>query len=402
MRRLNASLVGCTLALLVLAITGITVPTRAASITLKVWTFWSTQWLQPTFDRFEKLHPGVKVQHEQLTWDNGLDKITTAIAAKNGPDVMELGSTWIPQFMSSKALAPIPVQDIASDMTGLGSVTRAGHTYAIPWFGTANVVYYNKELFDKAKITRVPRNWEELLRASQRIHALGKDVYGFSLKIGGRYTTWQKFLPFVWSNGGEVLNDDWTKPLVTTAPFVQALDFYKKLAASSLVGTQEEARQAFYLGKLGMIFDGSGLDLAKNAPDLKYGTFLLPPSGKPGTKSVVFSGADYLAVWSGSREQALAAELAKMLARGNVISSHVPALISFSRTDQKAHLAQHPDMQIFIEAMANATHPPMHPRWEDIATAISKAVEGVLLGQYPNATVALKDAEKAIIPMLKD
>lgn len=369
----------------------------ASAQELHVWTFWPTSYYEDVFAEFMAEHPGVRIVHEQLDWSNGLDKITVAIAARSGPDVIELGSTWMPQFMGANALAPIDVSEIADDMTGLEAVTREGLVYGIPWFGTANIIYYNKDLFAQAGITEIPKTWAELKEASEKIAALGADVYGYSIKIGGRFTTWQKFYPFVWSNGGRTLNDDWTRAMVTEEPFVEALAFYQELAESSLVGTQEEIRQAFMMGKVGMMMDGT-LNLDRDAPDLNWGVFLLPsPDGSP---SVMFAGADYLVVWSGSRQQELAGKLAVKMARGNVISRQVPSLISFSRSDQEAHLADHPEIAIFIEAMANATHPPMHPAWEQIATFVTEAVEGLLLGQFRTPLEALQYAEWEIESIL--
>lgn len=373
-----------------------TAPTASAS-EVNVWTFWPETYYEDTFSEFAAAHPGVKIVHEQLDWTNGLDKITVAIAARSGPDVIELGSTWMPQFMGANALAPIDVSSIEQDMTGLDSVTKGGNVFGIPWFGTANVIYYNKQLFKQAGVSEVPTTWSEFKAASEKIAALGDDIYGYAIKIGGRFTTWQKFYPFVWSNGGKTLNDDWTRALVTEQPFVDALAYYIDLAKSSIVGTQEELRQAFQLGKVGMMLDGT-LNLDADAPDLEWGTFLLPaPDGR---ESVAFSGADYLVVWSGSKVQDVAGELAVKMARGNLVSSQVPTLISFSRSDQEIHLAAHPEIGIFIEAMANATHPPLHPDWEEIATYVTEAVEGLLLGQFKTPREALEHAEWNIESLL--
>ena len=45
-----------------------------------LWQFWPTDVVRPILDRYEKEHPGVTVRLEQLTWQNGLEKITAAIA----------------------------------------------------------------------------------------------------------------------------------------------------------------------------------------------------------------------------------------------------------------------------------------------------------------------------------
>lgn len=386
----NAAMLATLMAVVLIVGGMLLAPVAKAAETVTVWTFWPESYYEEAFAEFEADNPGVEIVHEQLDWGNGLDKITVAIAARSGPDVIELGSTWMPQFMGSNALAPIDVSSIEDDVTGLDSVTKGGDVFGIPWFGTANVVYYNKGLFEQAGVSDVPTTWSELKDASEKIAALGDDTYGYSLKIGGRFTTWQKFYPFVWSNGGRTLNDDWTGSEVTDAPFVEALEFYGELAHSSLIGTQEEVRQAFELGKVGMALDGT-LDLDADAPDIEWGTFLLPaPEGKD---SVAFSGADYLVVWAGSEVQQLAGSLAVKMSQGNLISNEVPTLISFSRADQEAHIVNHPDIGIFIEAMANATHPPLHPDWEEIATYVTEAVEGFLLGQFGSAAEALEFAE---------
>ena len=67
-------------------------------------TFWQFMMDQPTSDavleQFRKENPDIQLEVVQLSWGNGKDKITTAFAAGNPPDVIELGNTWMPQFSS--------------------------------------------------------------------------------------------------------------------------------------------------------------------------------------------------------------------------------------------------------------------------------------------------------------
>ncbi|MBI3318320.1 MAG: extracellular solute-binding protein [Candidatus Omnitrophica bacterium] len=60
--------------------------------------------MRSLLDKFERQHPGIRVRFQQLSWDYGLDKIITSIAAGNAPDLCELGTDWVPQFSSTGVL----------------------------------------------------------------------------------------------------------------------------------------------------------------------------------------------------------------------------------------------------------------------------------------------------------
>lgn len=336
-----------------------------------------------------------------MTWDHGLDKITAAVSAGNAPDVVELGSTWMGQFVESNALTELDVSDVREEYTGWRGATVRGGIYGIPWFGSTNVVYYNVELMEKAGLDpeNPPETWSELKEASEAINELGPGTSGFSLKIGGKFTTWQKFLPLAWSNGGEVLSEDWEGAKLDSEAFLEALEFYNSLKSSSLVATQEEARQAFYLSRLGMIYDGLGLNIDEEAPDMEYVTSVLP---KPeGMESVGFSGADFLTVPAQSEHPELATELALEISQGNLISSRVNTLLPFYQDDLDALLEEHPELESFASVMENATSPPPHPKWVSIQEEITRAVEATLLGRG-SAESNLNQAQKKVDGILSE
>ena len=397
MKRLTASIL--VISLLVIGLSGMV----AAKTQLDVWTFWSKSWVEPAIENFEESHPDAEVTYQQLTWNNGLDKITAAFSAGNAPDVVELGSTWMGQFVESKALNKLDISDVRDEYTGWRGATVRGEVYGIPWFGSTNVVYYNVELMEEAGLDpeNPPDTWPELLEASKAINELGPGTSGFSLKIGGRFTTWQKFLPFAWSNGGRVLSEDWGSAMLDNTPFVEALKFYNSLKASSLVATQEEARQAFYLGRLGMIYDGPGLNIDKEAPDMEYVTSILPRPDKEGTESVGFSGADFLTVPVQTDHPELATEMALELSQGNYISSRVNTLLPFYQKDLDALLDEHPELESFARVMENATSPPPHPKWVSIQESITKAVEATLLGRG-NPESNLAEAQKTVNELIEE
>ena len=74
---------------------------------IKFWQFWSAEWMQPLIDKFEKENPDIQVSLERLTWSDGQNKIITAFAANQAPDVLEIGSTWVAGFSQDGGLKAI-------------------------------------------------------------------------------------------------------------------------------------------------------------------------------------------------------------------------------------------------------------------------------------------------------
>src|SRR5690349_8574650 len=56
---------------------------------------------------FETAHPGVKVRYEVQQWNGIQQKLTTALAGDNPPDVIEIGNTQTPAFASQGVLADL-------------------------------------------------------------------------------------------------------------------------------------------------------------------------------------------------------------------------------------------------------------------------------------------------------
>src|SRR5919106_413352 len=57
-------------------------------------------------DRFEALHPNITVRATKLEWPDALTRLTTAAASGSGPDVSQLGTTWVGSISSLGGLRP--------------------------------------------------------------------------------------------------------------------------------------------------------------------------------------------------------------------------------------------------------------------------------------------------------
>ena len=129
---------------------------------------------------FERRHPGIRVDLQQLPWTAAHEKLLTAFAGDALPDVVPLGNTWIAEFATLGALEPLDARIAAT--TGFAredffagawdSGVIDGHVYAVPWYVETRVPFYRKDLLAKAGITSLPQDWAQWETAMAAIKRL--------------------------------------------------------------------------------------------------------------------------------------------------------------------------------------------------------------------------------------
>ncbi len=359
-------------------------------VTLRLWQFWDVAVIEPLVRDFERAHPGVRVEVEQLTWKSGLEKIQAALVAGTQPDVCELGSTWVTRFAAEGVLAPLDsLYARRADRTIMWACTRwKGGVYGLPWVQGSRALFYNRELFRRAGLDpdRPPRTWSELLDAACRIDALDPAVHGFGQNLGERYVLYKKFMAFAWSNGGRILDDD-GRVALADEPVVEALEFYHRLGACSLQEKQEVLDAYFRTGRLGMQISGAWnlRNYREQAPGLDYGVALVPRPALDRGASVSFAGAEVLVVFARSPHRALAGELAAFLqdhARARILSLAVGSVFPATREVlADSAFASDPRVRVFVEQALTSRTPPAHPGWIEMEDVINRAVESALYGR---------------------
>src|SRR5690606_4296018 len=131
----------------------------AATGSLTVWAMGAEgEKLPELLKGFQEQNPDVTVEVTPVPWDSAHDKFTSAIAAGTAPDVAQVGSTWMAEFVGLNALESTP-EEVATDdyfPGALEAVTVDGTVYGVPWYVETRVVYYRKDLAEKAGITEPP------------------------------------------------------------------------------------------------------------------------------------------------------------------------------------------------------------------------------------------------------
>ncbi|MFD0867536.1 ABC transporter substrate-binding protein [Paenibacillus residui] len=155
-------------------------------------TFWTIS-LSPTFDdyingvikAFEEQNPGVKVEWQDIPFDNVEQRTLTAAASGQLADVLNLNTDYLKKLSALGAVANIDelLPDAKKDFfEGVWTSGQfEGVTYALPWYLSNSVILYNKDLLAKAGFDHPPATEEEAWEMSSAIKEV-TGFYGHSIK----------------------------------------------------------------------------------------------------------------------------------------------------------------------------------------------------------------------------
>ena len=137
-------------------------------------------------DAFMEEFPDVNVEVTAVPWDAAHERLVTAIAAGDVPDVSMIGTTWMGEFATMGGLAPTPESiDPAQFFEGAWNTTVVdGVSYGVPWYVETRLVYYRTDLAEEGGFNQAPASWEELTQLAQATVDGGAE-YGISLQPGG-------------------------------------------------------------------------------------------------------------------------------------------------------------------------------------------------------------------------
>jgi multiple sugar transport system substrate-binding protein len=213
---------------------------------------------------FEDANPSIRVTLAKVAEkEDHLARLTTSFAAGRSPDIFLVNFREYTQFVSRGGVEPFGnhIDDAGVSLDDYFPQPIEAFTYndelqCMPQNISSLVVYYNRELFKRAGVPE-PRGewtWEEFRRTALdltdgQVHGLG-----ISPEI-------IRVAPFVWSNGGDIVDDadSPTRFTLETPKAREALEFIVSLVREDRVIPSEEDVAAqdletrFATGKLGML-----------------------------------------------------------------------------------------------------------------------------------------------------
>lgn len=358
----------------------------AATGTIEVWAMGTEgDELQAFSADFEKANPDAEVKVTAIPWDAAHNKIANAIASGETPDVSLIGTTWMGEFAAAGGLMPTPeglVEEADFFPGAWGSTEVGGTSYGVPWYVETRALYYRKDMAQKAGWSEAPQTWDELHQFATDMKEKGGAEYGLSLQPG-QTGSWQTVLPFAWSNGAAVTNEDGTEYTIDSPEMVEALDYYTSYFDEGLSPARMldpgELESGFADGSYGAFISGpwhTGLVEEAGLTTDEYAVAPLP--GKDSGPGTSFVGGGDLAVFSDSDNSDAAWKYIQWLSEPETQQGFydtVGDLPAVQAAWDTGELAEDPQLQVFGKQLETTEAPPAVPTWEQVAATIDTLVE---------------------------
>ena len=214
-----------------------------AQKTLEVWIMPNSP--QPAEDfkalvaPFEKAH-GVEVKVTVLDWGVAWTKITTAATSGVGPDLTQLGTTWVGAISAMGVLEPVDdvLEALGGEKAYLPAVWRttrlegARQATAVPWFSELRAFYYRTDALRAAGVNPAEMfaSWQGFEAGLARLKASSFRAPETKAPLAPLCTpgknSWDVLhnaAPWVWGAGGAIVRQlrargDTRRGLARTAP----------------------------------------------------------------------------------------------------------------------------------------------------------------------------------------
>ncbi|HEU5348275.1 MAG TPA: extracellular solute-binding protein [Ktedonobacterales bacterium] len=330
---------------------------------------------------FNKKYPKITVKAQDIPYDSMLQKITASLAGGKGPDVIRSDIIWMPQLAKIGAL--VKLDDIVTKRREeffpgpLATCSYKGHYYGLPLDTNTRVIYYNKELFQRASISSLPTTSDEFTAAAAKIHALGGNIFGYA---EGGLSGWN-LLPWIWSFGGNVTDDQFSKAsgYINNAQSVAALQYLvglldaKYLSPSILGGSSLAPSDALGKNQAGMIIDGPWMaPIFQGAyPKLQYGMGVVPTG--PGGQSTSVVGGEDIAILQSSKNIEAAKTFATFMTseEAQVLMGQTGQMPVLKAAGSDSSLPSY--FSIFNQQLQTAKPRTVSPNWQKIDAALTDA-----------------------------
>ena len=199
------------------------------------------------FALFQKEYPDVKLQAQanpSNNWATFFNTISTQIAGGKVPDLVQVATEGQRLFASRGLVEPIDAyldrdkdeltdffSDIDPRLKQWSSLSSPdGKTYYLPGEFNTMCVWYNSEMFQQAGVQEPDDSWtwDDCMSIAKKLTKPG--VYG--MQVQAAY--FAGIMPWLLTNGADVLDSKWTQATLQTPAATEALQFMRDMVTQKI------------------------------------------------------------------------------------------------------------------------------------------------------------------------
>jgi len=375
--------------LLIIGLSACSIRREASQKEVTVWTLQMgdfSDYMYKVIRTYEKEHPNLHIKWVDVPFSEGEKRTLAAVMTDNPPDLINLNPDFSALLAQKGTLEEIEPEAVAEyNPEIIKALMYNEKLYSIPWYATSAITIYNKDLFVKSGLIRLPKTYKELASVAEKIKT-----------NSGAYA----FLPTLTENDTmmKILNKYGITELhsLDSDESVKVFDMFKTLYEKDLIPpetitmTHREALEQYMAGKIVFYQGGSNfLNMIKeNAPsvyeqtdvmeqfkgpvgqnDISVMNFVIPKRAKMKKEALDFC----LYLTNGENQL----ELAKMT---NIIATSSDALKDKFYNDESDMISK---ARSISAKQLNHIYPQMKQRrnQKEINNAVNTTVQTILLNK---------------------
>ena len=305
-------------------------PRKSGPVQL-VYSDWRTPWFPPLAQamlaEFNASHPNIRVFYTPDP-DNLAVKMTSDMAAGTAPDVFDGCCDFFQAWANAGSVLDLrPYVQADLDQATINDwsqaqynsfFTKDGKQYGLPKYHGALALFFNKDLFDTAKVEYPTYSWthDEYLAAMKKLTMRSGDQ---TVQWGSMFDpSWDRIQMHVNGWGGHYVDpNDPRKCAMSAPPALKAMDWLRariwddKVMPTLLDVGNVSTRQAFIDGKIAMVEDGSwALKDILDGTTFRVGVAPFPAGPQ---RHVTLASTDGFGIYAGTKHPEAAWEFLKFL-----------------------------------------------------------------------------------------
>jgi multiple sugar transport system substrate-binding protein len=196
------------------------------------------EFLRPILEAFEA-ETHIHVNLQVLNWSDGMDRLLQTALHGEGPDVSEIGTTWVSSFVAMNSLQPFLPTDL--HIIGIESeflpapwntckIEGGDQMWAMPWMVGMRVLFYRRDLFEKAGVDPLSAfdSHNQIYQTMELLQENGV-ASPWAVPTLPTLNTLHYIANWIWSAGGDFVSPDGQEVLFDRPESLNGITKYYRL-----------------------------------------------------------------------------------------------------------------------------------------------------------------------------